>query len=296
MNEMKTVIVYHNADLDGHCSGYIAGLAHPGSQFIGINYGDEIPWKYLEDAHVIMTDFSFQPWEMMKELADVAAKVTWIDHHKSAIDLWEKDRSEAMSNWAVVLSTRHAACELAWNYFFNSMMLPRSVWLLGRYDIWDLEADADVLPFQWGMRMLDTDPAYPSIWPALFSRSGSLPEYTVMDDTVANGRLILKYQTDQNRMIMKNAFEITFEDHKFLAVNAGGINSLAFKSVYDADKHDAVMSFYLRPGGKWTFSMYSPDQSLDVSKIAIQRGGGGHPYACGFQTDNLKSVIEKTND
>ena len=43
----KTVCLYHRSDLDGHCSGAIVKYFIPEAKLIGIEYGDEIPWKEL---------------------------------------------------------------------------------------------------------------------------------------------------------------------------------------------------------------------------------------------------------
>jgi len=75
------------------------------------------------------------------------------------------------------------------------------------------------------------------------------------------------------------------------AVNAGGINSLAFESKFDTNLHDAVMGFYFAGDqGLWTVSLYSPDQSRDLSGIAKDMGGGGHAAACGFQVKLLSEI------
>lgn len=40
--------------------------------------------------------------------------------------------------------------------------------------------------------------------------------------------------------------------------------------------------FWLTPEG-WVFSLRSTEDGPDVSKIATQYGGGGHPHAAGFR-------------
>ena len=71
---MRKICLYHRSDLDGKCSGAIVKRHIPGTEMIGIDYGDKIPWKDLEGAHVYLVDFSLQPWTDMIRLADVAEK------------------------------------------------------------------------------------------------------------------------------------------------------------------------------------------------------------------------------
>ena len=50
--------------------------------------------------------------------------------------------------------------------------------------------------------------------------------------------------------------------------------------------HDALCGFYFN-GKKWTVSLYHAKHrtDLDLSKIAVKYGGGGHRGACGFTTE-----------
>lgn len=288
---MKTpIIFYHRSDLDGHCSGAIAALALEKykPELIGVEYGDPFPWDKIPGRNIVMTDFSLQPWSDMQDLAKEARSLVWIDHHRTAIDNNRKSPLKADRLWTV-LDEEHAACELAWMYYHPRELMPKAVFLLGRYDIWDHAADKRVLPFQMGMRLEDTDPKdHLKFWKNLFY--GPKSRITDMAD---RGEVILKYQEQSNKELMKRAFDLEWkpEGLKFLAVNQGGINSMAFDSAYDPEKHDGVLSFfYTGVGDHWKVSLYSPDQSRDLSVYAKIKGGGGHPYACGFQVKDLSEI------
>ena len=50
--------------------------------------------------------------------------------------------------------------------------------------------------------------------------------------------------------------------------------------------YDICLSFaYL--GDSWTVGLYSDDKGIDVGKIAVKYGGGGHKGAAGFVSNNL---------
>ena len=63
-------------------------------------------------------------------------------------------------------------------------------------------------------------------------------------------------------------------------------NSQMFDSVWDNTKYDAMLTFGWRKG-KWTVSLYTDKEHVDVSVAAKNRGGGGHKQAAGFQCEEL---------
>ena len=59
------ICFYHNADLDGKCSGAIVKKKFPDVVLYGINYEDDIPGDLISHhEHVIIVDFSFPPETM----------------------------------------------------------------------------------------------------------------------------------------------------------------------------------------------------------------------------------------
>ena len=286
---MNEIILYHRSDLDGHCSGAIAKIAHPTAELHGIEYGDEIPWDKINEARVIMVDFSLQPWSEMERLNKDAAEVIWIDHHRSAINEY-RSRDPWKTDGKIVLEEGKAACELAWEHFFPDVPMPRLVHLLGRYDVWDLDADPQVLALQMGMRLKNLNPSQEEAmdW---WSRELSAPDQSELVTCIANdGNIVSMYQKQCNERLMSKAFELDWRGFRWLAVNAGGINSQACESKFDKEKHDGFMSFFWT-GKLWTVSLYAPAQNQDFSGIAKDMGGGGHPAACGFQLETIAEII-----
>lgn len=278
---MKNLCLYHRSDLDGTCSGHIVSRVINDVELLGVEYGDELPWESFEGRTIYLVDFSLQPWSEMERLAQVSEHLIWIDHHKSAMEEYDK----AGLRLDGLREVGKSACELCWEYF-SQAPVPKAVWLLGRYDVWDLTADEMVLPFQMGMRLEPWQPD-DSKWDVFF-KDGSEEH---ISEIVKAGDVVLKYQANTNRRIMGKAFEHDWKGLRFLAVNAGGLNSQAFESRFNPEDHDAVMAFFYDGlQGKWTVGMYSPDQSRDLSGIAKSMGGGGHAAACGFRVSSLKEI------
>lgn len=268
---MTTKCFYHNADLDGQCAGASVKNFLRDAELIGINYGDEFPWETIKpEDNVIMVDFSLQPFSDMQRL-NKSCNLLWIDHHKSAIE--ECIYSEEMF-WGIHRNGI-GACALVWEWFEHSV--PLAVRLLAEYDVWN-HKDPSTLPFQWGMRMMDTKPENEVLWHSLFEAG-----QTELDPIIRTGETLLRYQAQENEKYIKSAaFETELDGLKCIAVNKMLTNSQLFDSVWDAEKYHAMLTFGYRKG-KWTVSLYSTKQDVDVSTIAKIRGGGGHKGAAGFQ-------------
>lgn len=266
---------YHEADLDGHCSGAIIQHVFPRCEMMGYDYGKPFPWEKIETGEeIIMVDVSL-PMDEMHQLASLAW-LTWVDHHKTAIDAAHAAGLVVPGSRAVGL----AACELTWTHFQPLVPMPRAVRLLGRYDVWDHE-DPDVLPFQFGARVLDTDPHAGSdrgIWPELFKNHE--PDVARI---IEHGKVILKYKHRGDTKKAENAFDARLDGLRVIALNGHG-NSESFRSVYAPARHAAMVMFHQRRDGQWRVSVYSDQPDVDCGALCKARGGGGHKGAAGFIT------------
>lgn len=267
---------YHSADLDGRCSGAIVKMSHPECEMIGINYGEPFPWDRIEPGEfVYMVDFSL-PLDDMERLNAMCALV-WVDHHKSAIE--EAQQRGFVASGQQVLAIGTAGCELTWDLFGEPEAMPQSVFLLGRYDVWDHHNHPGALEFQYGMRQFNADPNNQEFWRSLFCGD--------INGIIDLGRSLLAYEERQNEMYCQAfSFETELDGLRCIAVNKGLTNSLLFKTVYDPDKHDAMVSFVKGRHG-WKVSVYTDKPGVDASALCKARGGGGHKGAAGFQCEML---------
>ena len=272
---------YHSSDLDGHCSGAIVKKAYPKVELIGINYGDIFPWEDIKkNEKIFMVDFSLQPFEDMERLNSISI-LTWIDHHKTSID--EAYKRNFFSKGGQFLQTTKAACELTWKLFYGDME-NEAVNLLGRYDVHHLIPGA--LELQNGLKMYDTKPENNEIWSKLLSKNTHF-----LDECLKTGKILFKKQKMNNIAYAKAcSFETILDGLNVVAINKGLTNSQIFESVYDKQKHDAMLTFVWR-NGKYTVSLYSDKDNIDVSLICKKYGGGGHKGAAGFQCAELPFML-----
>lgn len=297
------IVIYHSRDADGWTSGAIVKKKYPDAKLIGFDYGQKLPMEQIPaDEPIIMVDVSLPMQEMFDLSKHSGYKLTWIDHHISAINDYNKF-IECESNTNIpmletsfltaVLFNGASACEGAWKYLFPSEPIPIAVTLLGEYDTWrngDKQRwEKEILPFQFGMRLhCNSVESFP---PALLRNDYETARAMIRNIT-EEGKTILKYQSQINELQCKKAaFEYTFEGLRAICLNGGGFNSDVFKSVYDEAKHDIMMPFQF-DGKFWTISLYTTKPHIDCSVIAKKHKGGGHMAASGFQTDNLSTVFK----
>jgi len=278
----KPVVFFHMPDADGWCSGAIVQRFLGEVELIPVNYGLDFPWGKVKGREVHMVDFGLQPFSDMVRLEKEAESLTWVDHHQTAIDAHDEHVKENPEFKIEGLRrVGDAACELCWEYYAGptSEELPEAVYLLGRYDVFDLDADPDVVPFQYGVRLHDLRPTGAealALWKEFF-------EGRSLESEIENGKVILQYLERGNESLVKSAaFETEHGGIKFLAINGLHKGSMQFDSMWDENKYDATMIFGYRDGS-WTASFYTVKEGVDVSVIAKEYGGGGHKGAAGCQ-------------
>jgi oligoribonuclease NrnB/cAMP/cGMP phosphodiesterase (DHH superfamily) len=268
-----SIICVHHTDLDGMSSAAIVRRAVHGVELRAMNYGDLIP--DLSGRHVIMVDFSFQPFDAMVKLGQQAASLTWIDHHRSAIEAAKAAKFPAANCREGV-----GACYLTWNHFQGGRP-PQAIELLSKFDVWDYDEnrDTDVLPFQYGMLSLPHGPSE-IIWDHVLQRDADL------SGIIDRGRAVHAYlKQDQAEVAKATSFETEFEGHKAIAIN-GVRGSMAFAAVFDPKRHALMIAFRWSKGG-WTVSLYTERNDIDCGALCKKHGGGGHPGAAGFQCKKL---------
>lgn len=288
---MKTTVIHHSADYDGIFCREIARKFLPAAELIGWDYKDpKIPFP---EGIAYVLDLSPECFEALP--TDYQTRLIWIDHHKTAIEKWPSQIVGFRIDGV-------AACRLAWQWFSRpgemSNSFPKSkfierevnepvaVRLAGEYDIWD-KRDIRAEWMQYGLRSFTPNE---SMWAALLRTDeiGEMNLCTILRD----GATCQNYQQNADAGMMHRSFLFDWEGLKFLALNTARCNSLTFmaKDVPET-AHDALLGFYW-DGGKWNVSLYHAKHrtDLDLSKIAVKYGGGGHRGACGFALQKLSWV------
>lgn len=304
---MKTTVIHHSADYDGIFCREIAHKFLPDAELIGWDFADRpLTLKHDCDTLYVMdlpcdkpfgfdlTGLAMKDDEPVKEYrlgSFSTVNLIWIDHHKSSIE-------SHPTNIPGYRIDGVAACRLVWQWFNRQIPInegailpakkdfidrkvsePLAVRLAGEYDIWDHRGDGD-LEFQFG---LDSEEGLRWDWLLV-----EQPQYA--QQIIAQGKCAMACYKKRDADIMRSrSFMVEFEGLKFLALNTARCNSNTFAALDKPETgHDALLGFFYN-GKKFTLSFYhaAHRKEIDLSKIAVKYGGGGHKGACGCQMDKL---------
>jgi len=281
------ICIYHSRDLDGWMSAAIIKLWHEQEkidgelELIGWDYGQPLPVLSGEKhSELAMVDISF-PMGTMESLLD-PFNVTWIDHHKSAIDECRNYFRKGNPFKGLQFSD-YAACELTWMHLFDGIKMPELVRLLGRYDCFGhkgTDEELKVLEFQYGARqeITNVEDAFSKLTNSLKNTG---VEMNILDRISTKGKAIYEYLCVEARQKYAKKFEIWLDGKLFACVNDWRLNPVNFGINYHADGYDGFACFWYE-NRQFSYSLYNDNGKVDCSVIAKKRGGGGHKGASGF--------------
>lgn len=283
-------IVYH-MDSDGKAAAAVVAhfLREEGKTdiyFHPINYGmsfNMTGWDRQRDQ-IFLVDFSFQPLSKMLDFVESLPNLTWIDHHATALEMEEENRSLLRIPGRREVGL--AGCELAWQYF-TQKPLPKALKLIGDWDTWRRGPnwEAEVVPLQSFLYINDDRPMNVKLWEQLLSA-------TDIESWLGLGRIA---RLVQNRMddslIGAASFVGKFAGYRAVMCNGAG-NSMMFERNFDVNKFELMILFQLKQGKYVTVSIYGINPDIDCGQLAKKLGeagpipsGGGHDKAAGFQCD-----------
>lgn len=288
---------FYHADADGRCAGFwvclnvgITDDYQP--ELIEINYGKPFPFdKIGEEEQVYIVDYSIDPDEMLR-LLEITEDITWIDHHKTAIEKYADFPHELRG----VRYDGVAGCMLTYCYIhhmtdrgvgnikpFDMSMTedaPKFTKLIADWDVWRFEYGDDTRHFITAFNAYNFSPES-RLWDRFFT----FPDDMACGSLIQEGVTMTKYRDGWAKEYCRSkGFGTIIDGHRAFALNLGHCSSEYFKSV---SGYDILIPFCF-DGEKWTVSLYS--QTVDVSEIAKKYGGGGHKGASGFQCDTLPFV------
>jgi len=291
---------YHN-DMDGRCA---AAMVHSWVgvrdmlapvEFIEMDYARTVDLKTIRPQEQIwIVDFSFKP-EVMVQILAITQDVTWIDHHGTAIDAY--DKNNLMSSLRGVRRVGESGSLLTWKYIHwytargngpivmrddapEGLEAPDVVRLVNDYDIWARKIK-ESNAFMEGVKLRKHGPE-DEFWFDLWSEHGFDGR---IQNIIHDGEIAAQYRTMYCDEINTSfGFECEIEGHRSWVCNVYKFGSLAYG--------DRIMQYdicvgCIFDGVKWTVSLYSEKADIDVSVICKKHGGGGHKGAAGFVCNEL---------
>ena len=286
---------FYHTDNDGKCAAFWVHLSagiYDGyideTKFLPINYGMKFPFEEIKpNEQVYIVDYSIDPDEM-RRLLTITTDITWIDHHKSAIEKYSDFefpirgiRYDGVAGCMLTYCWLHHMTDRGWGKpkdFDLSMIedAPMFTKYIADYDVWKFEYGDDTRYFNLGSQLYNLNPSSEE-WNE-FLRDDSCSR------AIEKGKTIMEYRDSWAKEYCEHkGFEIEFEGYKCFALNLAMISSDHFKSVNE-DEYDMFIGFSY-DGNLWNYSLRS--SKIDCSKIATKYGGGGHKGAAGFNTKDL---------
>jgi len=280
-DDMKPIVVYHKDCNDGFgaawCFHHFLGDCefHPGVY-------QERPQIDFFNKDVYLVDFSY-PRSVVEEILLVANSVTIIDHHKTAIEaLWDLTSSGLQMHCNENIS----GSNLAWRYLNRQLKKPKPMPLLLAYindrDLWveaykngkdvHLALSLEQKSFTVWDKIIKAGPRGVA---KLAQKGAILREYQekLIDEIILNSTRIIQFE-GEFVSIVNCPHSLTSDLCDRFTLDAPFVITY-----YDSEK---TRNFSLR-------SNKDNPNAVDVSKIAVKYGGGGHKHAAGFKIERKPS-------
>ncbi len=139
---MKPLVIYHANCADGFGAAFAAWRKlGDGAEYLPMSYGQEIvPTQIADNREVYILDFSF-PRHVMEGLFAHAKRVVWLDHHKTAFEMWcgswaPKMKFSRTDNHYIELDDERSGALIAWEHFHPGTEVPMLIQHIDDRDRW----------------------------------------------------------------------------------------------------------------------------------------------------------------
>lgn len=301
---MRPLVIYHADCTDGYGAAFAAWLKlGDEAEYLPMGYSDKLdPSKVqYEDRDIYILDFSF-PREIMNNLFDNARRVVWLDHHKSAFEMWCETEREwyESDDGAIVLNNSKSGAYLAWEYFHPDTEVPMLIQHIDDYDRWQFKLDGtkafnkalwSYAPWNfkdWQTRYVNKN----ELWSGAMQGSDLTSYYE-------QGAAILRAHEQNVQSVVKQARKCRiphntiesdtgakiFDPKTGLAANCPPFLTSDVGHELANQSGTFGLCWTLSQTGLTAKCSLRSNGDYDVSAIARAFGGGGHRNAAGFETD-----------
>ncbi len=272
----EIICLYHGQCTDGSAAAAIIQYKYPDAQCFPMQHGDPIPAS-VKNKILFIVDFSFD-LETLKRLKSEAKEVYWYDHHKTALP------THQALGWGV-LDLSESGASLTWKQEFPARPVPQIIRYVKDKDLWEwkLPSSREV-----SMALREFDEIH-SPGSETWKRWIEGVDDREFSRLIELGSISLNSQRLRIVNGAKLGFEVDFHGHKTLAVNWILESSEMGEYIYKDLGYEIALIFSYT-GSHWSFSLRS--NKVDISQIALQYGGGGHPGASGFRRNSIDWLFQ----
>lgn len=253
--------------MDGITAAWVANQFLDNAELRPMGYSQQPPTDLdVQDRDVYVVDFSFKR-EDCERIASLASSIKILDHHKSA-------QKELKGLPYAEFDMDRSGAGMTWDFFSDSSR-PWLVNYVEDRDLWRFklphskEINAGIATTE---RTIDA-------WEKLF-HMGRDATYELGKGALAFEAMCARNAANTVRSVEFEGSEIPFVNtqYELASVTAGLL----------AETAPFAVAWFQLPDGRFQYSLRSRgEDGVDVSEIAVKRGGGGHKNAAGFITDLL---------
>lgn len=264
----KPFVIYHGNCADGFTAAWVASKALDNPELYPGVYMTTPP--DVTDRDVYMVDFSYKR-PVLEKMRDVAKSITILDHHATAAeDLYD------LPGVITIFDMNRSGAKIAWDFWFPNDSAPKPLLHVEDRDLWRFalpgtrEIQANIFSYPYELE----------VWETLMN--------TDPNTLIEEGRAI-------ERKHHKDIAELLSVVTRRMIIGGYNVPIANLPYTYTSDAGHMLSKdepfagcYWDTPEGR-VFSLRSADDGIDVGKIAVLYGGGGHPHASGF-TINYKDA------
>ena len=306
---MKPLVIYHADCTDGFGAAFAAWLKFGDeAEYLPMNYNQPFPYTPdLRQRDLYILDFSF-PRDVMDSLFTNSKRVVWLDHHKTAFEIWcgkyergmhyAADEVTGTRHW-IILNDNKSGAMLAWEYFHPGTEVPLLIQHIDDRDRWQfkLKGSKKVHAALASHKPWSFEQWREKFWSPYTGAAGYHEEELLM--LYQEGEAILRAQDAAVSQAVKHARKCSitiYEPHGDWWQQAKGGSTFSGLAV-SCPLHQSEIGhelanksgtfglvWYMKEDGSINCSLRS-NKDYDIFAIAKAFGGGGHRNAAGFSTD-----------
>jgi oligoribonuclease NrnB/cAMP/cGMP phosphodiesterase (DHH superfamily) len=267
----KVIATYHKDCIDGTTAAAVVLRKFPTAKLFPLTHAhrkeDIEPVLGLVDAETVC--YTVDCGLGVKEFLAAGCKVTTLDHHSGAKDLFESITREN-ENYTFIFDNEKSAASLAWSFFFPEEKQPELIRYVEDADLWKWKFGDDTKDVNNYLSMFRNDPKT-----MLGFIEGDLSEIK------SKGKVISMYADKEIEVqITLPPIDIKIGEHTVPAYNVTVYQSASGNIL--SDRLNKAVAKFTVEGDTVNFSFRSKDHHKPTSlELAHFLGGGGHQNAAG---------------
>ena len=261
------------------------------------------PKSNFSNQNIVFVDIC-PSFDYIVSTALTANYILILDHHKSASDMYNNNKSkfDKLINVKFIFDMERSGCQMAWDYFFDNKPRPWFIDYIADRDLWkwELENSREINTALHENNIID---------PTNLVKLDNLliDEETKKNNLITDGKIILQLQKKELDFACNKSIEATMTVNNItyrLWLGGNLTNSLRSdlgnilsKKVFSDNTlpNFAAIWMYEPKLNEWWISLRGSNNCPDLSIITTFLGGGGHPKAAGFTIKNGKHLKDFFN-